>query len=113
MKIEQIFLKIEKRVKFDLASYRKLDKTCGCYILTTFDDTILYIGKTENFFERFQQHLKDPVKTSPTKLGKAFWFYYVELPLLDIDRFERTLLNDYECKIGTLPILNNIHSPVV
>ena len=102
-----------QQIRFALASYRKVPAKPGCYVLTNFDNEILYIGKTNDFNRRFQEHLKDATKTKPTTKGVAFWFYYLETPLLKIDMLERTWMNAYETTYGELPLLNKIHSHVV
>lgn len=55
MNIEQLEPKPTKKVKFSLSAYKKVPKISGCYVLTTFDNNILYIGKTVNLFRRFQR----------------------------------------------------------
>jgi predicted GIY-YIG superfamily endonuclease len=84
----------------------------GCYVLATFDDDILYIGLTDSFFNRFQQHLDNPEKANTTQIGKAVWFYHFLYDINNLPKLERTWLNQYESVHGELPILNKISSPV-
>lgn len=88
-----------------------IPKEAGCYVLTTFEDVVLYIGLTENLQRRFAQHLDDPQKIKPTENGKASKFYWVE-EKNNFHKIERSWLNRHEELEGVLPILNKIKSPV-
>lgn len=84
----------------------------GCYVLTSFEDDILYIGLSDNLHNRFQQHLDNPEKTGMTKNGKAVWFYFLEYEVINLEKLERSWLHQYECIHGNLPVLNKFNSPV-
>lgn len=112
MKIEELTpLPIDK-VHFKLESFKSVPKNTGCYVLTTFDNDILYIGLSDNLFNRFQQHLDNPDKTNPTKEGKAVWFYFLIYNPKNLPELERTWLNQFTSKHGRRPILNKMDSPV-
>jgi len=98
-------------VPFKLESFKYVPLVAGCYILTTFDDDILYIGLSENLYVRFQQHLNNPQKTIPTKEGKAVWFYFAIYDSMNLPKLERTWLNQFNNLHGKLPILNKVSSP--
>ena len=53
------------RTLFKLSSFRTVPKTAGCYILTTFDGAILYIGLSVN--------LNSKRKIHPYPSGKIQW----------------------------------------
>lgn len=93
--------------------YRRLfiPKSVGCYALATFDRIVLYVGRTNNLRRRFEDHLDDPNKTTQTKNGKAFFFYWLECKETEIAKIERTWLNESEIIDGELPLLNKIHPP--
>jgi hypothetical protein len=112
LKIDQLNPRPKHKLQFRLSSYKCVPKTSGCYVLTTVDENILYIGLTDNFFQRFQQHLNNPEKTNPTKDGRAVWFYFNEYDINNLPRLERTWLNQYEYIHGELPILNKVSSPI-
>ena len=100
------------RTLFKLSSFRTVPKTAGCYILTTFDGAILYIGLSVNLNKRFQEHLDNPEKTNLTPKGKAFWFHFVGYDKGNLNKLERTWINQYRTAHGRLPILNKADSPV-
>jgi len=112
MKIEQLSPEPCNKVQFKLSFYKSVPKISGCYILTTFENDILYIGLSDNLYNRFQQHLDNPQKTQPTIIGKAVWFFYMEYDTNNLPKLERTWLNQFESTQGELPILNKVNSPV-
>lgn len=112
MRIEELIpLPIDKII-FALASYKSVPKDFGCYVLTTFDNHILYIGLSENLNDRFKMHLANPEKTNPTIEGKAIWFYFSAYNPGNLPKLERTWLNQFVAIHGHLPILNKINSPI-
>lgn len=112
MKVEELIPLPRDKVPFKLSYFKSVPKESGCYILTTFDNDILYIGLTDNLFGRFQQHLDNPEKTNPTKEGKTFWFYYLKYNSENLQKLERTWLNQFDNIHGRLPILNKVNSPI-
>lgn len=112
MKVEELIPQPKDRVHFNLVSFKLVPKVTGCYVLTTFDNNILYIGLSENLNDRFQQHLDNPEKTNPTKEGKAIWFYFTTYEQNNLPKLERTWLNQFNNRHGRQPILNKINSPV-
>jgi len=102
----------DQRTLFKLSSFKKVPKTPGCYILTTFDEAILYIGLSVNLNKRFQEHLANPDKIDVTENGKAFWFHCSGYDKGNLNKLERTWLNQYQTVHGRRPILNKMDSPV-
>ncbi|HEX8575757.1 MAG TPA: GIY-YIG nuclease family protein [Flavobacterium sp.] len=112
MKIEELIPKPNNKVQFKLASFKAVPQDNGCYILTTFEDEILYIGLATNLNNRFKQHLDNPRKTNPTSEGKAIWFYFTSFDLKNLPKLERTWLNQFTNIHGRLPVLNKVNSPI-
>jgi excinuclease UvrABC nuclease subunit len=101
-----------QRTLFKLSSFKMVPKTSGCYILSTFDGVILYIGLSINLNKRFQEHLDNPEKVNATLKGKAFWFNFYAYDKGNLNRLERTWINQYRTAHGRLPILNKTDSPL-
>jgi len=81
----------------------------GCYALTTFGRTVLYIGLTNNLRNRINAHLDNPAKTSETTYGRAVTVFWMESA--DVNKIERTWMNIHLEQEGSLPVLNGIYSP--
>lgn len=112
MKIDELTPKPTDKVQFKLASFKAVPQENGCYVLTTFDNDILYIGLATNLNNRFKRHLDNPEKTNPTLEGKAIWFHFTTFDPKNLPKLERTWLNQFSNKHGRLPILNKVNSPV-
>ena len=112
MKIQELNPLPESKVIFKLSSFKLVPKEAGCYVLTTFEGDILYIGLSENLFVRFQQHLGNSEKTLPTKEGKVVWFHYLKYDLYNLPKLERSWINSFLANQGVLPTLNKISSPL-
>ena len=89
---------------------RFIPSTSGCYVLSTLDNDVLYIGLAKNLRRRFNQHLDNEQKTNVTELGAVIFFHWLETE--DITKVERTWMNIHEQKEGKLPILNSVFSPI-
>lgn len=89
---------------------RFIPQTSGCYALTSFDGTILYIGLTGALRRRFREHLDNPEKRAARPDGRAVLFHWTETS--DVNKVERTWLNAHLASEGSLPGLNKINSPV-
>jgi excinuclease UvrABC nuclease subunit len=96
MKVSPLIPKIEIRYKFSLRFQKFIPNQPGCYILSTFDDEILYIGKSDNLRRRFGEHRASKEKTNLTTQGKAFWFYFMTCIEKDLYKIERTWLKKRE-----------------
>jgi len=83
--------------------------TSGCYVLTTFDGIVLYIGLSNNLRKRMDEHLDNPQKTKPNERGRAIFFSWIESE--DTNKIERTWMNIHIQHEGSLPVLNRIYSP--
>jgi predicted GIY-YIG superfamily endonuclease len=112
MKIDELSPMPPYKVQFKLAFYKAVPPENGCYVLTTFENDIIYIGLAENLNKRFRQHLDNPEKTNPTVEGKVIWFYFKTFDSKNLPKLERTWLNQFSNKHVRLPILNKVNSPV-
>jgi len=112
MKIDELNPKPSAKVQFNLASFKSVPHENGCYVLTTFDNKILYVGLATDLNNRFKQHLDNPEKTNPTAEGKAIWFYFTMYDPKNLPKLERSWLNQFTTSNGRRPILNKIDSPV-
>jgi len=109
MNISALVPQPSHREPFNRAKERFVPEKLGCYVLTTFEDVILYIGLTDNLRRRMNEHLDSAQKTSLTKFGRAVFFYWLETP--DTYKLERTWLNIHSYTDGSLPVLNGMNSP--
>ena len=112
MKITELEPEPVNKVLFKNSEFKKIMLKSGCYVLTNFENDILYIGLAVNLNKRFLQHLDNPEKTNPTNEGKAIWFYFIEFDEKNLQKLERTWLNKFTSILGRLPILNKINSPI-
>lgn len=110
MKVFDLQPKATNDIPFSKKSTRFIREVAGCYVLTTFDGIILYIGLSKNLQRRFCEHLDNAEKIKPTKNGRATKFFYIQTE--DLEKTERTWLNLHYQYEGELPILNKNNSPV-
>ena len=112
MIVSELFPIPSNKIQFKLAYYKSVPQTEGCYVLTTFDNQIIYIGLSNNLYSRFKQHLDSSEKKSATREGKAVWFYYESFAAKNLPKLERTWINQFTSFHGKLPVLNKINSPI-
>jgi len=112
MNVDELLPTISNRIQFSLRYRKFAPNTPGCYVLTTFDGNVLYVGLTNNLYRRFSQHRDVKEKCDATTQGIAFWFYYLPAAEKEIHRIERGWLNQYQAVHGEFPILNKVSSPV-
>jgi hypothetical protein len=112
VKFDQLIPCPENKSPFKYSAYKYIPKIAGCYILASSSNDILYIGLSMNLYNRFQQHLGSPDKLHITEHGKAVWFYFLPYDASELQRLERTWLNQYEALHGNKPIFNKINSPL-
>ncbi|MGE0774401.1 MAG: GIY-YIG nuclease family protein [Sphingomonadaceae bacterium] len=110
MNVESLTPRPDQREAFRRAQTRFIPTESGCYVLATFAGEIIYIGLAKSLRRRFEQHLDTPEKTSPTKLGKAAFFYWLEYS--NLKKLERSWMNAFISDEGALPVLNKLYSPV-
>src|SRR5258706_403184 len=86
MNVDELLPTISSRIQFSLRYRKSAPNTPGCYVLTTFDGNVLYVGLTNNLYRRFSQHRDVKEKCEPTPQGIAFWFYYLSAAEKEIHR---------------------------
>jgi hypothetical protein len=101
-----------ERLLFKLSSLKIVPAAPGCYVLATFDGEILYVGQSVSLNQRFRSHMDNLEKTSLTPRGKAFWFHFLSDESGNLDKLERTWLNEYLTMHAEFPILNKVDSPL-
>jgi GIY-YIG catalytic domain len=109
MKIDELIPRPLLCKSFRRNQERFIPKTSGCYVLTTFEKVILYVGLTNDLRRRINEHLDNSEKTTVTQNGKAVLFFWIENK--EINKIERTWLNMHIQFEGAIPVLNKIYSP--
>jgi hypothetical protein len=109
MNIDKLIPQPEHCETFKRHRERFIPPSPGCYVLTTFEKIVLYIGLTNNLRKRINDHLDSPKKTGETKIGRAVLFFWIEST--DTNKIERTWMNIHIQHEGSLPALNSIYSP--
>ena len=94
------------RVPFKLSEAVRVHEAPGCYVLSNFNDEVIYIGQSVNLFRRMQEHLNDPRMTAMTRLGFVSWFCYELWGRDEIADIESDMLFNYQQIEGRLPPLN-------
>jgi len=109
MNIAELIPRPSEKEAFLRSRERFVPATSGCYVLTTLEGVVLYIGLAENLRRRMGQHLDNPEKTGLTKVGRAIFFHWYESG--DTRKIERTWFNIHIQHEGALPELNRVYSP--
>ncbi len=112
MKYHELDPSPTEKIEFHLSRYKFIPRKAGCYVLSSLDGHILYIGQSKDLYRRFQQHLEDSEKTGPTLEGRVYLFHYILYEELNLFTLERTWLNQFSAAHGVIPILNKVDSPV-
>jgi hypothetical protein len=95
--------------RFHRSRERFIPEKPGCYVLTTFENEVIYVGLSRNLRSRFNQHLDSEQKTGVTVVGRAIFFSWLQTD--DINKVERTWMNIHIQREGALPLLNKVYSP--
>lgn len=90
MKLESLVPLPTHHETFKRNRERFVPSTSGCYVLTTFESDVLYIGLSVNLRKRMNDHLDSPQKTRTSKNGRAVFFHWLESA--NINKIERTWL---------------------
>lgn len=110
MRVEDLKPQPNRRENFRRDRQRFIPANTGCYVLATFHGQVLYVGISKNLRRRFGEHLDDPQKTSKTRDGRAWFFCWFECD--ELEKVERTWQNSCELEDGSLPVLNELRSPI-
>ena len=94
------------RLPFSRRESAHAPEISGCYALASITEDALYIGQTNSFYRRIHEHLDDPRMRSQTPYGVAVWFYYMAIPVENLDLIEDSLLSKHLFIEGSLPPLN-------
>jgi len=109
MKLKALVPLPQHRETFKRNRARFVPSLPGCYVLTTFEGDVLYIGLSVNLRKRMNNHLDNSQKTGTSKNGRAVFFHWHQSS--ELNKIERTWLNIHIEHEGILPILNSIYSP--
>lgn len=109
MNIASLIPRPEAKLPFRLAHLKFAPTRSGCYVLSTFDGFVLYLGLAIDLRRRLEDHLGSPDKTRLVKGGRAVWFHWLQTS--DVNKVERTWMNIHIQHEGRLPELNAIYSP--
>jgi len=112
MKVDKLSPPVAGSEPFRKSRERFLPDRPGCYVLTTFDGEVLYIGLANCLRRRIAQHLESPSKTALTLQGRAVLVHWRTTDPLELEKLERTWLLIHEQHEAKLPALNSVHSPV-
>lgn len=111
MRVSSLTPKPENQIRFSYADLRDAPRQSGCYVLTVFNGTILYIGQARNIQARMRQHLDADQKAQMTPWGKAFWLHYILCPEFELNNYENGWNMEYERTEGKQPYFNKIRPP--
>ena len=112
MLISDLSPKTDARVKFHYSALDEAPAESGCYVITTFSGTILYIGQSVNIRNRMEQHLDGRDKEKETPQGVAYFVHYKLWEKTKLNDLERGWANSYQLKAGELPYFNKVNPPV-
>lgn len=114
MKIDKLRPIPLKKVDFQYLSLKMLPQKKGCYVLTSFDSQIIYLGLSINLKSRLLTHFESSKQEAITELGRIFFAYYIEFENdVELNQTERGWLHQYELEYGKLPPLNKVRSPLL
>lgn len=108
MKVNELELDFVNEVSFSFKFSIYVPETSGCYVLSSIHRDVLYIGMTNNFLRRMEEHLRDLRMNQRTSLGFVAWFNYHQLEYELCYQTEQALLFQHKFKEGRIPILNRI-----
>lgn len=109
MNVDKLIPATSQWEPFTLSKSKFIPNVAGCYVLTSFEEIVLYVGLATDLRRRFIQHLGNPEKKGVSGGGRATKFHWVETS--DINRVERTWLNIHVHHEGRYPTLNKVYSP--
>ncbi|MFO0115507.1 MAG: GIY-YIG nuclease family protein [Betaproteobacteria bacterium] len=110
MKVGELVPEPNHREPFRRNRERFIPTESGCYVLTTFELEVLYVGLTNSLRRRMKEHLDNEAKRAITEKGRPIFFYWLEGE--ETARIERTWMATHLNREGALPILNKVFSPV-
>lgn len=106
MQVGHLQIALSGRTYFQPESLHLVPNHPGCYVLSDWNDEILYIGKTNSLHRRMGEHLNNAQQGGFTYWNNVVWFDYVLLYFHQIDQTEQALLTQHQQQTGTYPVLN-------
>ena len=104
----------DDRVIFSYPKSHEVPEDSGCYVITTLDGTILYIGQSINIRSRMRDHLYTKEMTATMPSGEsAYWFYYTLCPAAELNQLEGNWIDDHKLNEGgKLPPFNDVNPTI-
>jgi excinuclease UvrABC nuclease subunit len=112
VKISELMPQPHKYETFERSRVKFVPESYGCYVLSTFQKDVLYVGLAKNLRRRMNDHLNSDEKTGPTILGRAIYFSWLECQEREREKIERTWMNIHTNQEGRRPPLNRVSSPI-
>lgn len=106
MKVTSLDPRFTARARFALWDRNEVTADSGCYALTNVVDDVLYVGKTSDLRQRFEQHRAVRRMDGNRSIGLTHWFYFFTCPESELTRIEDGLLAKHKFNTGSLPPLN-------
>ena len=106
MKVQDLNARYTGRARYARWAQGDVPQTSGCYAFTNVYDDVLYVGQSTNLYRRFEQHLDDTRMDGNPTTGLTHWFYYFEVPEMELKRTEDALLARHKFHTTHLPPLN-------
>ena len=109
MKVEQLVPACNGKARFEYIQIGALPERPGCYVLTSFEGDILYIGQSKNVARRVGEHFNN----WSARRNSPFWVFYLLVhDSHELDALERGWVNEYQLREGALPQFNSISPPL-
>ena len=113
MKSSCLFPRPTERVVFRAYYCHLVPRCAGCYAITSFDDDILYIGKSIDLKRRFLEHINSSKNNTKVSICGLIWFYYYVADMKCISDIEKSWMKQHTEAHGQLPTLNILYAPCV
>lgn len=111
MKVQDLGDSKLERVEFCKRKVSVVPRHNGVYVLSTYCNSILYIGVSKNLQRRMLEHLNGEEKLNPTPQGRAYWFHYKLCSEKESRPDERGWILHHRLHEGNLPYFNKIEAP--
>lgn len=104
---------VTERAQFLWSEHKAVPSEPGCYVIASYDLTVLYIGlATRSVRSRMGDHLDSAAKRKGAKGLLPYWLYFRLVAPTEVHALERGWLNQSILEDGALPPLNRAHSPI-
>ena len=95
VKARDLIPEFSERIEWSTRSLDQVPMSSACYLLTSDDDSVLYIGRSSNLRDRIRHHLHNSRMEEETPLGTVHWLYYHEVPVDKLAETEHELFSAY------------------